>query len=94
MTLYSFLNRESALLVRRVKSCRLFSFIRQKIACRRLQTMVDSYRNSFEGEQYRRKREAGKKGWAHRLAADRAAGLRPQPLRVFAEQHPLRGGDA
>ena len=29
------------------------------------------------------------KGLAH--PSDRAAGLRPQPLRVFAEQHPLRG---
>lgn len=49
------------------------SFLRRWIAARRLQRMVDASRNSFETEQYRRRRAAALK--ATRKAAQ-------SPLRI------------
>lgn len=43
----------------------MIRFIRQLLARRRLQRMVNERRNSFECEQYRRRREAALKGRAH-----------------------------
>lgn len=43
--------------------------LRQWIAARKLQRIVDERRNSFEIEQFRRRREAAKRGWRKRAEA-------------------------
>lgn len=42
---------------------------RQWLACRRLNKLVAKQRSSFDCESFRRRRAAGKKGWAMRQAA-------------------------
>jgi hypothetical protein len=63
----------------------MIRYLRQYLACRRLQKLVDARRKSYEHRRFVEHSRASKKGWAHRRSADRASQATPG-----AEFHRLR----